>query len=75
MQTQLQEILSECYVKTGDALWRIRLIPKMKRDALAGAPNFIAKPQPKKISASQQKTQSEIAEFQTRRSLAYAVAS
>jgi len=35
--------------------------PQMKRDALAGAPNFIAKPQPKNISTVEQIAQPETA--------------
>jgi hypothetical protein len=35
--------------------------PQMKRDALAGAPDFISKHQPNKDSAAEKKTQPEIA--------------
>jgi hypothetical protein len=35
--------------------------PEMKRDALAGAPNFKSKPQPKNTSAAKPNTQPETA--------------
>ena len=41
--------------------------PEMKRDALAGAPNFISKPQPNQTTAARQILQPETAEIQTRR--------